>query len=367
MGGGAPGRATDRAKTRVYVTVDVECAEERVVGGKIRPPLGYDLRVWGRFANHREELGIGLLMGELERHGFRGTFFLEPLGAPHFGVAGLRDIVTSLRGRGHDVQLHTHPIQENPTFRTRGEEPAADDIGAYPVDVQAGLLRKGMDFLVAAGVPKKELLAFRAGNFGADNETWAAMERVGLRVSSNYNPCYFGKNCKMRVPHPSPGLFESPVRGVWELPVTCFREAGPARYPFRHLQIAAASVAETIRCLEASRALGINEVTLVTHSFELYVIDSPEARKGHVNSVNLGRLQGILGYLAANRAAFEVETVGALAQRITSGDLPVSARRTAAGVDGQAAVTPPYPEGHLADRAMRFVEQGFKRLAARVR
>ena len=29
-------------RTRVYVTVDVECAEERVAMGRVTPPLGYD-------------------------------------------------------------------------------------------------------------------------------------------------------------------------------------------------------------------------------------------------------------------------------------------------------------------------------------
>src|SRR5439155_19059142 len=81
-------RATMTAvgKTRVYFTVDVECAEERVARGVIQPALGYDLRVWGRFSNHDDELGVPLIMRELERYGHRGTFFVGPFGARHFGI-----------------------------------------------------------------------------------------------------------------------------------------------------------------------------------------------------------------------------------------------------------------------------------------
>ncbi len=111
-------RAGGPTKTRVYITVDTECAEERIVRGALQPPLGYDLRVWGRFANHEEELGVPLIMRELEAAGLRGTFFVEPLGARFFGVDGLAAVCRAIRARGHDVQLHAHPMQQRPRFRS---------------------------------------------------------------------------------------------------------------------------------------------------------------------------------------------------------------------------------------------------------
>ena len=47
-------------KTRVYITIDTECAEER---GDSAPVLGWDVRVWGRFANQRRALGVELMDG----------------------------------------------------------------------------------------------------------------------------------------------------------------------------------------------------------------------------------------------------------------------------------------------------------------
>ena len=40
--------------TRVHLTVDVECRAEHRRGADVEPSFGYDERVWGRLANHRE-------------------------------------------------------------------------------------------------------------------------------------------------------------------------------------------------------------------------------------------------------------------------------------------------------------------------
>ncbi len=343
-------------RTRVYLTVDVECAEERIRAGRIQPPLGYDLRMWGRFANQRQDLGVGLIRRELKKRGLRATFFVEPLGSSHFGLPGLTEVCTFLRDGGHDVQLHTHPVQRNATFRSKGVSPYSDDIGSYSEAEQAKLLSDGISILAQTGIPKDDILAFRAGNFGATNSTWAAMRQAGLRVSSNYNPCYFNKNCKMRYAQAEAGLFPSPVEGVWELPITCFEEVGiAARGSLRHMQIAAVTAQEMIECMRQCRALCVGEVTIVTHSFEFYFIDSPEAKLGHVNHINLARLGAVLDFLARNSHDFDVETVGALAQRVPSS--PESRR--------QPHMT--FPRGKPTDRYRRFAEQAIKRAEMRLR
>ena len=334
-----------RAKTRVYFTVDVECAEERESRGKIQPAQGYDLRVWGRFANHDDELGVPLIMRELETFGHRGTFYVEPFGARHFGMNGLTSVCRAIRARGHDVQLHAHPVQKEPRFRSLGLTPENDNLHARDVAGQAALLDEALGILVAAGVPRDELRSFRAGNFGADNRTWQAMAQVGLNLSSNLNANYLNRNCRISSAHTT-GLFDTRA-GVWELPVSNFLDG---KQP-RHLQIMAVSLGEMIDYLQMARANDIGEVNIFTHSFELFYIEDLERRQARLSRLNLSRLRGLCRFLREHDDEFEVETMGQLAARL----------RTAATAE-TSTTTPEMPRGKARHRYRRMVEQLFKRV-----
>ena len=184
----------DTGRTRVYLTVDVECAEERVKGPAVQPPLGYDLRVWGRLANQREPLGLPLITRELAAAGLTATFFVEALGARYFGEDQLAETCRFLRDAGQDVQLHLHPVQRRVDWHSRGEQRPSDDMADYSFEEQTAMLAEGLAMLVRAGVPREALVGFRAGNFGASADTWRVMAAAGLRLSSNFNLCYLDKN-----------------------------------------------------------------------------------------------------------------------------------------------------------------------------
>jgi peptidoglycan/xylan/chitin deacetylase (PgdA/CDA1 family) len=317
-----------------------------MVRGKLQPPLGYDLRVWGRFANQDEELGVPLIMRELEAEGLRGTFFVEPLGARFFGVDKLAAVCRAMRARGHDVQLHAHPMQERPRFRSEGVAAPADDMHAYDVDGQAALLQRGLAILEEAGVPRAEVRAFRAGNFGADERTWEAMARCGLTVSSNLNPNYSRRNCKIPWTG-NPALFDT-GKGVFELPVSNFSDGNGG---FRHLQIMAVSLAEMKDYLMQARALGMGEVTLFTHSFEFFYIEDLAERRAALSKINVARLRGLAKFLRAHADEFEVETVGELARR---GPSPSPA---------PSALPKPkrlHELGRMLEQLRKRVESGFK-------
>jgi hypothetical protein len=317
-----------------------------MVRGKLQPPLGYDLRVWGRFANQNEELGVPLIMRELEAEGLQGTFFVEPLGARYFGVDGLAAVCRAIRARGHDVQLHAHPMQQRPRFRSEGVTAPPDDMHAYGVEDQAKLLAHGLGILEEAGVPRAEVSAFRAGNFGADEQTWVAMARAGLTVSSNLNPNYSKRNC--RIPWTgNSGLFDT-GKGVFELPVSNFSDGNGG---FRHLQIMAVSLAEMKDFLMQARALGIPEVTFFTHSFEFFYIDDLEDRRATLSKINRGRLRGLARFLRAHANEFEVETVGALARRGPTPSPPAA---------GLPRVKRLHKLGRMFEQLRKRVESGFK-------
>jgi hypothetical protein len=144
------------------------------------------------------------------------------------------------------------------------------------VGTQTELLEQAKQILVRCGVRPEALLAFRAGHFGASNDTWTALRAAGLVLSSSLNLAYLDKNCRIRWPTPATELFPA-VEGVWELPVSNFVEAG-GRY--RPLQITAVSFAETRHFLREAVARRVREVTIVTHPFEYFSLDSAATRRG---------------------------------------------------------------------------------------
>ena len=330
-------------RTRVYLTFDVEGAEARTIRGVAWPPQGYEPRVWGRFVNSRAELGLRFVLGELEAAGLAGTFFVEAFGSQVFGREGLAEICREIRSRGHDVQLHAHPIQG------AGREGASDQMADCDEETQVTLLQEGIEVLVACGIPRAEVVGFRAGHFGADNRTWRAMGKVGLRVSSNYNPCYFHR-CKIRPTAVAPGLFPG-EGGVWELPITTFAESHGGT---RHLQVTAISLLEMRHALVEAHRLHMSEVTIVAHPFEFFYIDSIPERRGRPNNVNRWRLRGLCQYLAEHRDDFEVETVAALAARLAS----------APQDHAPPMLAPASLVGRPVFRMERLAEQAIKRLEA---
>jgi hypothetical protein len=338
----------------VHLTIDVENAEARRWGDEVRPPMGYAPRIWGRFQNRRDELGLRRLASDLAARRLVATFYVEALGARYFGVDGLREVVACLLEHGQDVQLHLHPTQRDPEALLRGEPAPADDMHAYPRDAQRALLREGLDLLVEAGVPRDRLVAFRAGNFGANADTWLACKEVGLRVSSNYDPGYFDVSCRMRHADARPDLFE-PVAGLLELPIACVRTS---RGGLRHLQLTALSAAEIRFALERMREAGYAAATLVSHSFELYAITDRDGREGRTSTVNARRWRALLDFLEAQPSRFPTETAYALAARAAS------SRDLRSFLPGGPAPEVPATPPHL--EALRLVEQAVKRLEPRL-
>jgi hypothetical protein len=328
------------------------------VGTRVQPAMGYDMRIWGEFANQTHPLGIGRIMDELEACGFRGTFYTEAIGAGAFGIAGLRKVCTHMVDRGHDVQLHLHPNLREPQWHSKKAQQPDDNISSYSRQEQVALLKEGIDILAEAGVPKSDILSYRAGNFGASNETWHAMAESGLVLSSNYNPFYLGRECQIDYAEASSDLFETPAQQVWELPISNFLQPNGG---FRHLQITATSLEEMKEALIQSRRLGIGHVTFVTHSFEFLCIDSPAMRLGHPNRVNLHRLRGLLRFLRDHPDDFIVDTAGALAKRLKNTDAApsLSAEAPRSGLRS-------YPQEKKRHYYRRLIEQGIKRIGTRI-
>jgi hypothetical protein len=208
------------------------------------------------------EWGIGFQTKLLNAHGLKAVFFVEALCAGVVGLDAVKRTIEPILSTGHTVQLHLHTewlrwAQRDPVDGHRGR-----CMADFSLEHQRRLIELGLETLIAAGAP--EPVAFRAGNYGANNDTLRALAKLGIAYDSSYNFPYIGDPCRIS---PDQALL-GPTRldGVIEVPITCFDD-----YPGhqRGAQICAISAAEMEFVLAQSARQQRPTVVLVSHSFEL--------------------------------------------------------------------------------------------------
>jgi hypothetical protein len=234
----------------------------------------------------------------------------------------LKRVVDPILTRGHEVQLHVHTewlrwFEKDPVAGRRGE-----NIFEFPETDQRVLLEMGAEALERAGAPRP--IAFRAGNYGADNATLRALKSLGLRFDTSYNQPYIGDVCRIDVPEPllEPAL----VEGLTEIPITFFED-----YPghTRPLQLCAISTAELAWCVTDARAANRPTVVIVSHSFELL-----NARRTRANKMLVRRFDALCATLKETTTFTELDAA-----------VEPTARRAA------------IPKSNPARTAVRMVEQ----------
>lgn len=208
------------------------------------------------------EFGIGYQMDLLDRYGHKGVFFVDPMPALVWGSAAIADIVEPIRKRGHDVELHIHTEWLELAGCANPVGCTGTNIKDFTYEQQCTLLAYAKDILAAAGAP--EAVAFRAGNYGASDNTLRALHAVGLKYDTSHCPGIDGSSCAIGLTRDD----QDPVArcGVIEVPIGCICDWG-GRY--RHAQVTALSAAELRVAIRHGAAHGRRYFTVVTHSFEL--------------------------------------------------------------------------------------------------
>ncbi len=160
------------------------------------------------------------------------------------------------------MQLHIHTewlawAKASPVEGRKGR-----NIGEFSLADQVTLLGLAKSLLEQAGAPP--ITAFRAGNFGANDDTLRALAAVGIDWDSSVNPAYLGSECRISAEHGQIGAKR--LHGVAELPVSGIvdRPGG-----FRPAQICAMSAAEMRAGLRHAVRNDHEAFVVVTHSFEM--------------------------------------------------------------------------------------------------
>ena len=293
---------------RVFFTVDTECSLGGAWENPAQKPVRPERAILGKIGS--EYYGTPRIMDILENHDLRGTFFVEVFA----GLNGLKDELAGtcaeIVRRGHDAELHLHPIQYYYRQREDGELdatklPAAKDmIGALPLGKQVELLQKGISlFREMAG---KTPAAFRAGNFGASTTTLDALQEVGMRLDSSFNAAYVGAVCTID----SGGAVNRAWQHgtVWEVPITTFETGAWGLQSWKQLNINAVSLWEMKKVLEQAERIGLTAVTFIAHSFSLFKVADMQFEEMRPDWLVLRRLEGLCQFLKEHKDRFEVTT-----------------------------------------------------------
>ncbi|WP_157216967.1 polysaccharide deacetylase family protein [Flavisphingomonas formosensis] len=274
--------------------------------------------------------GVGWQMDRLEEQGLTGIFFVDPMPALVHGPALVADMIGPILARGHDVQLHIHTewlewAKQSPVEGRRGTF-----IADFSRADQRILLSLARDLLVEAGAPAP--IAFRAGNYGANDDTLAVLAELGIGWDSSVNADYLGGACRVslapdrHLPVRHQGVVELPVSGLYDRPGH-----------FRPAQICALSAWEMGAALDHAAGAEHPVFTIVTHSFEMLSRD-----RSRPNISVMRRFEALCRAIARDPRLRTARFADLDAERVLTGNAPrlgPNRLRTLARIGEQAIAT----------------------------
>jgi len=290
-------------KVRVYFTVDTETS----LGGSWRNaggPLPVARTIFGE--NRGGTYGVPLIMDILEQYGFRATFFIEVFCSYLLGAEEVGKVFQCIQKRGHDVQLHLHPVQRFYRDFLQGHARREQDLMfQFPPDEQKALVREGVELFrkFSGSAPR----AFRAGCYGASEVTLTALRENGVLIDSSYNLAFLDQTCGFRQrPLNAPRVLD----GVHEFPVTNFNSCGAGSY--KSLEISAVSVWEILATIRHLKKNGCRDVVLVFHSFSFLKRRGVRFEKARQDRIVIHRFRRLCSELARMHDEVEVSVFGNL-------------------------------------------------------
>jgi hypothetical protein len=158
----------------------------------------------------------------------------------------------------------------------------------FSLNDQSVLLGTAIELLVRAGAPRPT--AFRAGNYGADDNSLRALAGHGLIWDSSVNAPYLGGACRIGLSADQVGAIER--YGIIEVPVAGLDER---EGQVRPAQICALSAHEMKAALSHAADHEHRAFVIVTHSFEMLSRDRQRA-----NQAVIARFQAMCDAIAAD-------------------------------------------------------------------
>jgi len=136
----------------VILTIDAEVAPHTSDWKRDRGRFATDRDIYG--LTNRGERGLRYQLEVVERHGLKAVVFLEALSAGVLGLDLLKELVTLVQLRGHEVALHIHtewlPYLPRPLVGDRRGKYMYD----FSEDDQRRMIDRGLENLSRAGAER---------------------------------------------------------------------------------------------------------------------------------------------------------------------------------------------------------------------
>jgi peptidoglycan/xylan/chitin deacetylase (PgdA/CDA1 family) len=260
----------------MYIVITID-TETDIINGNIIP---VSKMIYGNIEG--KYYGITRIMESCEKHNFKATFFVSTLEAAFLKKNEIRDVCKYIYHRGHDVQLHTHPKwitgkpfmwnhsrEEQRELLLIGKKNIKKWIGEYPV-------------------------AHRAGGFGSDENTLAALHEADIPIDSSFIDHPY---CRLKNVFKMENVVQVSGKGILELPVTQFTQFKLMRFqPQKPFDINANSLSELQFIVSAAKKGRIPVLTLLMHSFS-FITRNKSKTAFSPNKHDLNKFETFLDYL----------------------------------------------------------------------
>lgn len=245
------------------------------------------------------EFGVRYQIARLNEFGLKGTFFVEALSADIIGCDELARLIALIETGSQEVQLqiHTEWLGEVPVNGSDLPRAFRQNLREFSYEQQCTIVAHGLENLRRCGA--RDVVAMRAGNFGANLDTLRAARANGLLFDSSHDFAYLGTNCGLS----ELGSLLGPrrVEGIVEVPMSFFHDYGNH---VRHAQICACSADELKDALMWAWRERWPSFVILLHSFELIQRHRGSGKRIGPHGIHLARFEALCRFLDENRDKF---------------------------------------------------------------
>ena len=177
---------------------------------------GIDSLVLGQTAHG--DYGINYMMDVFDGYGIKGLFFVDIAEAWEYGDKKIASVLKMIDKRGHDIGVHIHP--------DRMADKEKRYLWQYSKQEQCEMIKKCTEFysIVLGKKPK----SFRAGRYGANNDTIDILNELGYQYDLSM---FYGMKKRCRISNEYSTINQvKKIDKIVEIPVTVYKSFSLLKY-----------------------------------------------------------------------------------------------------------------------------------------